>query len=159
MKIIFHPKIKLKKYKPMKPLLNSLRCLPLSRSLLPILLAVGKPQPSGFGSSSIGSGREYDRLNEVVRRIWRSGNARQCVVGDRCVSPNEIQAGTLTARANRAVRQQGVWWTDSPHIKVRPPSRSHKGTFRNGSFPYGATISATERREIADVVAGSVEGT
>ena len=68
MKIIFHPKIKLKKYKPMK-LLNSLRCLPLSRSLLPIMLAVGKPQPSGFGSSSIGSGREYDRLNGVVRRI------------------------------------------------------------------------------------------
>ena len=54
---------------------------------------------------------------------------------------------------------KGVWWTDSPHIKVRPLSRSHKGTFRNGSFPYGATISATERREIADVVAGNVEGT
>ena len=70
-----------------------------------------------------------------------------------------MEADALTARANRAVRQQGVWWTDSPHIKVRPLSRSHKGTFRNGSFPYGATISATERREIADVVAGSVEGT
>ena len=67
--------------------------------------------------------------------------------------------GPLTARANRATRQQGEWWTDSPHMKVRPLSRSHKGTFRNGSFPYGATISATERREIADVVAGYVEGT
>ena len=70
-----------------------------------------------------------------------------------------MEAGTLTARANGAVRQQGVWRTDSPHIKVRPPSRSHKGTFRDGSFPCGATTSATERREIADVVAGYVEGT
>ena len=70
-----------------------------------------------------------------------------------------MEADALTARANRAVRQQGVWWTDSPHIKVRPLSRSHKGTFRDGSFPYEATISATERREIAAVVAGSVEGT
>ena len=70
-----------------------------------------------------------------------------------------MEADALTARANGAVRQQGVWWTDSPHMKVRPLSRSHKGTFRDGSFPYGATISATERREIADVVAGYVEGT
>ena len=70
-----------------------------------------------------------------------------------------MEAGTLTARANGAVRQQGVWWTDSPHMKVRPPSQSHKGMFRDGSFPYGATISATEQREIADVVAGYVVGT
>ena len=62
-------------------------------------------------------------------------------------------------RANVAVRQQGAWWTDSPHIKVRPLSRSHKETCQYDLFPYGATTSATESNDVADLAAGHVEET